>query len=400
MKINVYAIRSALSYGDLISTESKKFIGALEKSTGYEFNVTSDLSDLEKDDLGLILVQSGGSEAEFKAFQPEVKGPYYLLTYGSNNSLAASMEILSYIRKNGLEGEILHGETDYITKRLIELVAKKKKYKKECPRLGVIGRPSDWLISSDVDYSKAREVLGVELVDLTIAELINTYTGLNVQLKEGRLNADFDKDELNKAYRIYIAIKTMAEDHKLSGLTVRCFDILEPLHSTACLGLALLNEKNIVSACEGDVPALLTMYTVQKVVGEHGFQANPCWIDAEKSEMILAHCTVPMDMCETYSFNTHFESNIGVGVKGELKTGDITIVKIGAKLNEFYCEEGTLVNNLSRKDLCRTQIRIKLDGDVNYFLNTPLGNHHIVIYGHHKKELSEYLTKRGLTSIN
>lgn len=398
MKINVFPIRSALGHDGLVNQESSKLIDELAQSTGFDFEICES-DELDQGDLGLILVQSGGSEGEFKKLQPEIDGPYYLLTYGSNNSLAASLEILSFIKRNGLDGEVLHGEVKYIAERIKELVKKRRDRQGDCPRLGIIGQPSDWLISSNVDYAKAREVFDVELVDLTIEELLDTYRRLSVNLKDDRFSASYDKDELNKAYRIYKAIKQMVKKHRLSGVTVRCFDILEPLNSTACLGLSVLNSKSVVSACEGDVPALLTMWVVQNLLKEHAFQANPCWIDAEKSEAIFAHCTLPMDMCQTYKFDTHFESNIGVGIKGELKSGDITIVKIGADLSQYYCQEGKIIKNLSRSDLCRTQIKISIDSDVNYFLTSPLGNHHLIVYGKHKKELSEYLNSRGLTQV-
>ena len=40
-------------------------------------------------------------------------------------------------------------------------------------KLGVIGKPSDWLIASDVDYKKVNELFDIELVDIDIKELID-----------------------------------------------------------------------------------------------------------------------------------------------------------------------------------------------------------------------------------
>ncbi|MDD4532565.1 MAG: hypothetical protein PHW22_03950 [Bacilli bacterium] len=398
MNIKVFPIRSTLGHDGLINQESKKLLDELAKITGYSFEIC-EAKDLRTSDLGLILVQSGGSENEFKKIQPELKGPYYLLTYGSNNSLAASLEILSFIKRNGMEGEVIHGNSTYVAKRIEELVKKNKEYRESGERLGVIGQPSDWLISSHVDYAKAREIFGIELVDLTIAELLAIYRRLNVSLDPERFNAKYDEQELKKAYRLYKALKAMVKKYHLTGLTIRCFDILEPLKSTACLGLSVLNSKGVISACEGDVPALITMWVIRKVLGLSAFQANPCWIDAEENSIILAHCTLPLDMCESYEFNTHFESNLGVGIKGELKTSDVTILKVGADLNKYYCAEGKIVENLDRHDLCRTQIKVVLDSGVNYFLNSPLGNHHLIVYGHHKSELEKYLVERGLERV-
>ena len=40
------------------------------------------------------------------------------MTYGHNNSLAASLEILSYLKDHNLNGEVLHGSNEYIAKRI------------------------------------------------------------------------------------------------------------------------------------------------------------------------------------------------------------------------------------------------------------------------------------------
>lgn len=85
-----------------------------------------------------------------------------MLTYGNSNSLAASLEILSFLREEHKKGEVLHGEDSYIAKRIAYLGSFKKEEKPG--RLGVFGKPSDWLISSDADYKKAREIFHINLI--------------------------------------------------------------------------------------------------------------------------------------------------------------------------------------------------------------------------------------------
>ena len=113
MIVNVYPIKSVLSYGDTISKESGKLLNDLAEKTGYEFRLVG-LDQLSQGDLPLILVQSGGSEGFFKRdIYPSYPGPYYLLTYGSSNSLAASLEILSFIKEENKKGEVLHERGEY-----------------------------------------------------------------------------------------------------------------------------------------------------------------------------------------------------------------------------------------------------------------------------------------------
>ncbi len=399
MKITVYPIKSVLAYGDLIGNESKALLAGLKKKTGYDFEVVS-LDKLGTGDLSLILVQSGGSENFFKKdIFPNYPGPYYLLTYGSSNSLAASLEILTFIRENSKRGEVLHGDEDYIVSRLKALLALGKKKESGLVRLGVLGAPSDWLISSDVDYRKARSLFGLELVDVKEEEVISEIEKRKDSLPEGEFASAFNKVELVKAYRVYRALKSICRKYGLDGLTISCFDIIKACQMSACLALSLLNKEGIIASCEGDIPAMITAYEVQKVLGLHCFQANPNWIDPTKNELTLAHCTLPLDMAESYTFDTHFESGIGVGIHGEMRLGPVTIVKISADLKEFYLEEGEIKENQYRKDRCRTQIVVSMDAPVTYFLTSSLGNHHQVFYGRHKEELKKAFLECGLREV-
>ena len=141
------------------------------------------------------------------------------------------------------------------------------------------------------------------------------------------------------------------------------------------------------------------MHMLNKKFNSLSFQSNPNWIDPVKDEITLAHCTLPLRLTTSYLFDTHFESGIGVGIHGELKEEGITIVKIGSKLDEFYVSEGRIIKNEYKKDRCRSQIIIKLDSSVTYFLKSSLGNHHMVIYGHKKDEISSYLISLGLREV-
>jgi L-fucose isomerase-like protein len=291
------------------------------------------------------------------------------------------MEILSYLRQQKLTGEIIHGDTDYIAKRiaLLEKVAKVRQQLQDC-RLGIIGQPSDWLISSHVDKDFVRRQLGIHLVDIPIQELIDSL------LKEG-----MSEKSLEGAEQIYTALKALVGRHHLQGFTLRCFDLLTAVHNTGCLALARLNSEGIVAGCEGDVPALLSMVITQALTGVSGFQANPSRINPETGEMLFAHCTIPLNMVDRYEFDTHFESGIGVGIRGFMHEGPVTIFKVSGDLTRTYIEEGVLIRNQKEPDLCRTQQIIRLDNPAatNYFLTHPIGNHHIIVPGRHKAELEE-----------
>lgn len=84
------------------------------------------------------------------------------------------MEILSYLRQQGRKGEIIHGQPAYIAER-ISILAKVSAARKalEGVNLGIIGQPSDWLISSNADKETVKNKLGINLKEIGIEELVN-----------------------------------------------------------------------------------------------------------------------------------------------------------------------------------------------------------------------------------
>lgn len=298
------------------------------------------------------------------------------------------MEILSFIRNENKEGEILHGDYHYLLNRISQLLKAKND---DLINLGVVGKPSDWLISSNVDYQKLLTLYKINLIDLPIKELENNYHLIKESVSSSF--KDFNRDELNKTEKVYLALKKMVYDYHLSGLTVRCFDLLTSLKTTSCLALSKLNQEGIVSSCEGDIPTLVSMLIVKKLTGLSSFQANPSKIDVKNNTMIFAHCTLPLDMVTSYKLMTHYESKIGVAVKGELRENqEITIFKLASNLEEYYVAKGKIIRNLNYENLCRTQIEIQVD-DVNYFLTHPFGNHHLIIYSDHVDKINNYFSK-------
>ncbi len=380
MKINLSTFKSRLTYSDDFVRQTEKFIAEIERELGFTLNVT-DLEDYECD-LKLIFVQTGGSEGLFLKDFDKLQEPYYLLTSGSNNSLASSMEILTYLNKIGKIGEIIHGDVKYIAKRILELsTLERAKKQLSKSRLGVVGKPSDWLIASVPDYNKVKEKLGVTLVDIPIAEVEERVQNA-VQTAETNYSG-FAENELKTSAKILDALKEVVKDYRLDGLTIRCFDLLTSLKGTGCLALSQLNTDGIVGTCEGDVTAMLCMLIARITTCQSAFQANPSRIDAENNNILFAHCAVPFDMTKDYKFDTHFESGIGVAVKGEMKECRATIFRVSSDLRRYFVSNATIMENCRYDDLCRTQIVVKLDKPVAELLKNPCGNHHIIIYGEH-----------------
>ena len=391
MNIAIYTLTSELHDEQAVSGVTKEFLGTL----GVEYELKgNDYSDYGTHALDLIYVRTGGTEGIFKRLLPQLQRqsnrPFYLLTSGKSNSLAASLEILSFLRQQQISGEVIHGSEAYVYHR-VELLAKVGEIRRNLQgqRLGVIGEPSDWLISSKADYQVVALRLGIEMVDIPMQELLDVISQTPLYDTEETSKVAAIREALPGAQQIYEALKVLVSRHQLSGLTLRCFDLLTAVKNTGCLALAKLNSEGVVAGCEGDVPTLLTMTLSQALTGVSGFQANPSRIDSETGQLLFAHCTIPFNMVERYELDTHFESGIGVGIRGYMKQGTVTLFKVAGELSRCFIAEGRLVRNQAQPDLCRTQQVIQLDDkhQAMYFLTEPIGNHHVIIPGHWGEEL-------------
>ena len=368
--IAIFTLTSELHDEKAVSTVTHEFLTSLDIE--YELK-GNDYSDYGVACLDLIYVRTGGTEGIFLKLLPELRAksnrPFYLLTSGKSNSLAASMEILSYLRQHNIQGEIIHGSFGYIAHRIYLLQKVEEAHRLlNGARLGIIGKPSDWLISSHADKEQVKAKLGIELVDVPM-------------------------ESMYKSNDIYESLKSVIAEYHLQGFTLRCFDLLTTLKNTGCLALAKLNADGYVAGCEGDVPAMLAMMIVRALFGISGFQANPSNINPDTGEMLFAHCTIPLNMVERYELDTHFESGIGVGIRGYMKEGPVTIFKVSGDLTRHFVAEGRLVCNQSKPDLCRTQqvIQLKDKSQVQYFLTNPIGNHHIIMPEHHQELIEQFL---------
>ena len=394
MKIGLYNLVSEVHSEEYIDSTLQGFLEDIEERLGEKFEKIN-LEDFSRRDyFSLIFIKSGGAEGKFKQIFEQVKGPYLLLSSGLHNSLAASLEIASFLKQKGEKVEIIHGDSDYIAMRIKELSKIfKVKNRLASTKLGVIGKPSDWLIASEVDYNKIKETLGISLIDIGMDELVKEidrdHNFNHLKLNDIK-NKGFDSKSIDGALKIYNGFKAIVNKYKLDGITVRCFDLLEIYKNTGCLGLALLNDEGIMGGCEGDIPALVSMVILHYLTDEPIFMANPASIDINKKEIILAHCTLPLNMPDEFYLKTHFESGLGVGIQGVIEEGEATIFKLSGDGKKYFVSGGEIIENLNKESLCRTQIRMKVDEDIKYFLQNSLGNHHLICKGDNSKLVNEF----------
>ena len=377
-------LQSALHHDPGMKQEAQTLFDYIGKELNLSF-AEGTAEEVGQEALSLVYIATGGTAGMAKAALPALNGMVVLVTSGSQNSLSASMETLTYLTQNGYRARLLHGEMHEIADEMGALIrAARAKVTLNGKKMGLVGKPSDWLISTEMDYGQLKEKTGLDIVEIDMDELVREIeVGGYPDSAACRelLSHPFPKAEVDKALDVYGALERLVERYGLSGVSVRCFDLLTLVKNTGCLGLSLLNGRGVFGGCEGDLPSLISMAILGEVSGQLVFQCNPSRVDKARNEIVFAHCTLPIQMPEHYELNTHFESGIGVAIAGEIPLGKVTIFKASADFSHWFLSAGEIVEDLHEPDLCRTQIRVVCDAPVEAFLNSHVGNHYLVCRG-------------------
>lgn len=379
MKFGVIKLHSVLSGDDQeVEREAQDFLESIKGEEEIEF-----VEPLPEGP-NFFLIQTGGSEEFFVKIKDQYKPPYLIVPQGKRNSIAASLEIMSYLNRNHLPGELI---LDRVGERLVE--SQNRKANAPLAVYGIIGEPSPWLISSAVDEAECLRRLGVRLESIPLSELYDEFKAAPDYPVEGYGLEDLteNKNQLVRNYRLYHALKKIVERHSLNGFTLRCFDLVTTESLTSCLAYGLLMDEGILCGCEGDVPALLTMHLFKQITGKASFMANPERFEFDDNRILFAHCTCPINMCSSFVLDTHFESGLDFGIKGTMPLGQITAAKISSDLKSIRIMKGRAIPHEFEDGICRTQILVEFEDDIHDLFDNPYGNHVIFVFGDYAADL-------------
>ena len=415
--MKIIILRSSFQNDGFVRNEYAELIQRLENDCNAEISIIGDENvetvctpSLQKMLPDAFMIATGGVENLFKRIWSSIDvetmcGPsrqktVTMIADGRNNSLAAALEILTYLGNIGVEGKVLHGTNDEIVSAIVETVCTPSLQ----GRIGLFGQPSDWLIASGVDRDYLRQRYGIETIDIDLQRLIDGIKTIapteaekvaQAMMKRAKAVKEPTSTDMLEAAKAYLAIKRICQEEHLDAMTIRCFDIVKTCGTTSCLALALLNDEGIVAGCEGDMQTLMSMYLAKRLCGEAAFMANPSNLTDETS--MLAHCTIPLSMCDETVVRSHFESGIGVAIQGLLPLTDYTLLKWGGpKLNRYFVTEARAIEAPYSNHFCRTQITLNVNLKP-YLLQHSIGNHHVIIRGRHADEIRQFMLANGVS---
>jgi len=167
-----------------------------------------------------VLVATGGTEDTIISLAKKTK-LLYLLYIEEYNSLPAVIEAVGYLKNNGKDVSVAKLEGTQQIQELLEKLGRiEKTYEKiRVARLGLIGGISPWLVYSKVEPETLHKRLGAGLVEVPLEELVKTYNSVSEvevprEIIENALEVKIPVSEIQKAYRLYLAIKQVIAEKK------------------------------------------------------------------------------------------------------------------------------------------------------------------------------------------
>lgn len=334
---------------------------------------------LADDSPDVLFFLSGGSE---RSAIKQVSAEHFYLLIGSrhDNAYASATEVKAYL--NGLNiPSVLLDEEDPGTAGFLHdyRVVKHSLKQLNGKNLGLIGKVSDWLISSAVPSSILKEKFGISLSVTPWSDLPHfsefEASGPFLEAFSGATGIN-----LTETAQVNELLADTIQKHKLDAITVECFPLVRKDSVTACLPLAKFNNEGIPAGCEGDLTAIAGMMLCKELTGIIPWIAN---INKVSDEVcIFSHCTIAPGLVSEYSVTTHFETGVGTAIEGDFKADLVTIFRFDNKFSKAFIATANITDRPKSPTACRTQIEVKLKPhEVRLLRQSPLGNHHLVFPG-------------------
>lgn len=178
-----------------------------------------------------------------------------------------------------------------------------------------------------------------------------------------------------------------------------CMDhgVIAMLDTPPCLVLALANDAGYTAYCHTDLSHTMPGVLLRWIAGKPTFLCNTHF--PHDGIYTVAHCAAPMKMdghdLEPVTLMTHYESDYGAATKVKYAQGQtVTLVQPDLHCTRWHGFRGKVADTPSLP-MCRSQMDIEIDGDIERITERIEGFHAQVVYGDYLREIGYALKKLG-----
>ncbi len=270
-------------------------------------------------------------------------------------------------------------------------------------RIGLYGYASMGMYTGTVDHTRLRSQLGPEIDHVDQYMIIDRYhkiTDEDVRLYQPRsqgwnMLAVITPSDTNRVYRMYAAIKALAQERHHDAVTIKCqYELSRVFGMAPCMPLSMLGDEMVVS-CEGDIPLVVTQLILHYLTGAPTSYGDLHHV-TENSILLGACGFAPLSFAAGRPIvNKHTALYEGLLNSSPYKEGTITLARLASTPSgtfKMHIAGGRSVPGPRFHEVgCPPYpfIMVELDEDTDEFMQNICSQHYAIVYGDVRQELQE-----------
>ena len=215
-------------------------------------------------------------------------------------------------------------------------------------KITVVGKHPDGFDTCEYDEKLLFDLAGMKVETVQLGQLFDKARAMGAdRVGAARASAArelegldaVDQEQLDKSFRVFCALEDVQQESDAKGLAVRCWpEMFTEYGCAACGPMAMMNQKQVPSACEADVHGSLSQLMLQELAGEPAWMADLVDITPADDTAVLWHCGLaPISMRDPQA---HAEATIHTNRRMPLlhqfpiKPGRVTLARLSRARNE------------------------------------------------------------------
>lgn len=267
------------------------------------------------------------------------------------------------------------------------------------------------------DYpEKAKTKFGTEFVLIGRDRMLEIYN--SIADKDAKAEADWwtknatavvepSADEIFKSCKLGLAFQKLMDQENATAMTVDCYGSMwRQIPAYPCIGFARLNDIGLGGICQSDLPCVMMHIIFQGLTGRPSFVCNPTF-DFSTDSATLIHCLGctkmdgPDKPSAPYKLRDVMERQEGAVPQVTMRTGQPVTVAIPDEMAALRYFTGQITEIPETERGCRTQIKVKLDGNAEkLWQQWTAGIHRVTCYGNLVKDLERFCRFADMKLIN
>jgi len=270
-------------------------------------------------------------------------------------------------------------------------------------RIGLVGYASMGMYSATFDHLLLRFRIGPEVEHADAYSIIRRAEGFNASdaapvvarlMEMCRIRSDVRDEHLDKAARVYLALKAWCDERHLDAVAFKCqYEFSQEYGMVGCVPLALLTQDGITTSCEGDVMLALSMLTLHYLSGQQIYYGDV--LDWVGQRVYLSSCGfIPYETAsapeEIEIRNFPHPGFEGICNSFTMRPGRMTWLRFAESVGGHFVDYGTGTAHLAeRRQGWAPAVDLELDGDVDELIANLTTQHYTVCYGDFSAELED-----------